>query len=747
MKQLPAAILAVALFSFGLPSFVSAQQQQPELLIEKRSEDSVVAMNVKDQIAVATNGVIIKFRHPVHGAGVLVADAARVDLATQEVLASGHVRIQRDDLVWAGENVRYNFATRKMEAVQFRAGGAAPGSPPAFVVGENLGGSQSNNVYSVQHAFLTTDDAAEPANRIRASSITIVPGQYFEARNAVLYMGKVPVFYFPYYTQRLDGRGNHFDFVPGYRSRHGYFLLSTYNWMLDEHLDGALHGDYRTKRGGAGGADFNLHLGPWGESTVRYYYAHDQDPTQGGDNAGYDIPADRQRVDFSYRAEPATNLHVLSRVRYQTDARMLQNFFEREYRDNPQPNSFLEVNKVTDDFSLDVFAQPQVNEFLETVERLPEVRLTGFRQPVFGTPVYYDSESSVGYYRRQYAVSNDVPTGLDYTASRADTYQQLTLPQTFFGWLNVIPRAGGRFSYYGEASGPGGTNAETTRAIFNTGAEVTFKASQTWAGTTNRLFALDGLRHIIEPSVNYVYVPDVSHGPDELPQFDTELPSLRLLPIEYPDYNSIDSIDSQNVIRLGLRNRLQTKRGGQLQNFIYWDVYTDWRLQPENGQSTFSDLYSDLVFRPRSWLTLEAQNRFDLDAGQVRLSFVNLVLQPNDRWSWAIGHLYVRDDLNPTPTALQAGNSSLTSTFYFRVSENWGLRARHQYEVSENWLQEQDYGIYRDLRNWTAAIVLRLRDNHTSEDDIGVAFTFSLKAAPKHKVGGDAVNPGQLLGY
>lgn len=746
MKQLSAAILALALLSFAFPfSLLAQQQSEVELKIEARSGESAVAFNTEKNTALATNGVIVRFKHPQYGNAVLVADEARVDFAKQEVVASGKVRIQRDDLVWAGENVRYNFMTRKMEAVQFRAGGSLPGTPPAFVAGENLGGSQSNNVYSVQHAYLTTDDQAEPGNRIRASSITIVPGKYFEARNAVLYMGKVPVFYFPYYTQRLDGRGNHFDFVPGFRSRYGYFLLSTYNWTLDEHLEGALQADYRTKRGGAGGADFDLHLGTWGDSSFRYYYARDREPTE--DNAGFNIPADRQRIDFSYQAQPFTNLYVLSRVRYQSDERIIQNFFEHDYRENSQPSSFFEVNKVTDNFSLDVYAQPRVNEFFETTERLPDVRLTGWRQPVFGTPVYYESESSVGYYRRFFAVTNDISTGLDYAAPRADTYHQLTLPQTLFGWLNIIPRAGGRLSYYGEATGAGGTNSGATRALFNTGAEVTFKASQTWAGTTNRLFALDGLRHIIEPSVNYVYVPEVQPKPAELSQFDSELPSLRLLPIEFPGYNSIDSIDSESVIRLGLRNRLQTKRGGKVQNFIYWDVYTDWRLQRLNGQPSFSDLYSDLVFRPRSWLALESQTRFDLEQDQFRLSFLNVTLQPNDIWSWSVGHLYVRDDLNPTPTALQAGNSSLLSTFYLRVNENWGFRARHQYEVREGWLQQQDYSVYRDLRSWTAALTFRVRDDPTGSDDWGVAFTFSLKAHPKYKVGSDSVLPAQLLGY
>jgi hypothetical protein len=43
-------------------------------------------------------------------------------------------------------------------------------------------------------------------------------------------------------------------------------------------------------------------------------------------------------------------------------------------------------------------------------------------------------------------------------------------------------------------------------------------------------------------------------------------------------------------------------------------------------------------------------------------------------------------------------------------------------------------------------LTCRFRNNGDRSDDFTVAFTFSLKAAPKFGVGGDAVHPSQLLG-
>ena len=150
---------------------------------------------------------------------------------------------------------------------------------------------------------------------------------------------------------------------------------------------------------------------------------------------------------------------------------------------------------------------------------------------------------------------------------------------------------GGRFTYYSPAEGPGATTTNEDRWVLNTGAELSFKASQTWPGIKNDFFELDGVRHIIEPSINYAYVPRPNVQPQDLPQYDYELSnSLELLPLDFPDYNAIDAIDAMNTVRFGLDNRLQTKRSGDIVDFLNWDVYADWRLRHDAGVTTFSDV-------------------------------------------------------------------------------------------------------------------------------------------------------------
>lgn len=680
-------------------------------------------------IAIATNRIVVRF-----GGATLTANTATVDKESGEAVAEGQVRIEHEGQLWAGERAEYNFKTGKLAAENFRAG-----QNPFFIRGDLLLGEKNANVYLGGKTDFTTDDYADPGFHIRTKRLVIIPDEYIEARDAVLYVRNVPVFYYPYYRRRIARDPNNFVFVPGYRSLYGPYLLTSYNWYWNDQLDGTLHLDVREKRGFGVGPDFNYTLpGTFGEGTFKSYYTHDNKPGVDFNKAAVDD--ERQRIWFTHRATLRTNLTAKVAVRYQSDPLFIRDFFESEYRKNVQPATFAEVNQLWSNFSLDLLGQAQANSFFETVERLPDLRLTGFRQQIGSTPLYYDSETSAGYFRRRIST----PGANDFEAFRGDTYHQITVPQTLFGWLNILPRVGGRFTHYGEAQGNAARTRAEDRAIFNTGAEITFKASALWPGLKSRFWEIDGIRHIMEPSLNYGYVPRPNRRPRELPQFDYELPTTRLLPIEFPDYNAIDAIDSQNVIRFGLRNRLQTKRKLGVDDLVYWALYADWRLRPREDQSTFSDVFSDLDFRPFSWLLLNSETRYDLRNKLWRQANHSLTLTPGVRWSCQIGHRYLREIPG---FGRESGNNLIFSTIYYRFSENWGVRAFHYFEARSGVMQEQQYSLYRDLRSWTAALTFRVRESRARPTDYTVAITASLKAFPRFKLGDDSSKPSLLLGY
>jgi hypothetical protein len=120
-----------------------------------------------------------------------------------------------------------------------------------------------------------------------------------------------------------------------------------------------------------------------------------------------------------------------------------------------------------------------------------------------------------------------------------------------------------------------------------------------------------------------------------------------------------------------------------------------------------------------------------------------LTLSPNDRWSWSLGHYYLRDSPD---LGFPEGYDQIRSTLYVKLNEDWGLRFSHRYDLRNTFLQEQGYTLYHDLRSWTAALTFRVRENLDGRTDYGAAFTFSFKALPRFRMDDDRTKPSLLLG-
>lgn len=642
---------------------------------------------------------------------------------TGEVRAEGEVRLYRGGELWSADALSYNFQTRTVQSGPFRAG-----LKPLLVGGASLSAGLTNQVHTATGAFVTPDDFQTPGYRVRARQLTFVPGEYIEARGATLLLGRVPVFYLPRYRYAFDRPPAGWEVKPGYRSVFGPYLLSAYHWSPLTNLQTSVRLDLRQRRGVGTGLDLQSALGVLGTNDLATYFTYDFEP--GTNSIGQELNPHRWRVRYSHSTLLRSNLTFRGQLYAQSDEFVTRDFFERQHRENPQPQSFANLNQRWDNFTLDVLAQGQLYDFYETVERLPDLRFTGTRQQLGVSPFYYESESSAAWLRRRFAYDSQP----HYAAMRADSFHQLLLPRTFGGWLNVTPRVGGRFTWYGEQEGRDTVLEATDRWVFNTGAEFSTKASRLWRGAESRLLDVHGLRHIVEPSVNYVFVPDPSVEPPRLPQFDYEMNSFRLLPVDFPDYVAIDSINAQNALRLGLRQRLQTLRDGALENLLHWNLLLDWRLDPRPDQRTYGDLYSEFEFRPRSWLLCSSQVRYDLNESTLRLAYHTLSVEPNDRWSWRLAHRYFAGWPGEGP---ESGNNLFINSVRFKLNENWSLRAVHYFEARDGNLDEQFYVLQRDFRSWTGALVFRLRNPRVGDEDYSIGAMISLKAAPRYSLNSD----------
>lgn len=674
----------------------------------------------------------------------IYADYARYDNTTKVVYVEGNVRIYRGAELYVGDSGAYNTETREIEANKLRTLDF-----PYFLGGEKIQ-TIGENASLVQKGSFTTHDAENPDFQLRATTVRVYENDRVIMKNVTLYVGRVPIFYWPYVYQSLDDA---FSFVvsPAYMSSWGPTLLSRLTFPITDDIKGNVRLDYRARRGVAGGFESEMKYGKTKNSfaKLRTYFVRDENPQVNRTSLPRGtIPQDRYRLSLEDRTNFGGGFSGFATLTKLSDDLILQDFFPAEFRLNPRPENIVAVNRYNPRYVITAYSRFKLNEFHEVTERLPEIALDITRQPVLGTGIMYEGEASFVNLRRNFPAFFQE---IDYSAVRADTFHQFLYPQTYFGWLSIVPRVGVRGTYYSrtrDVTGVPRGNSENPllpeflleparrdrfplvygeerfRFLVNAGAEASFKISRTWENVQSRRLGLDGLRHIAQPFTNFSYVSGDNSDPAEILQFDRYQPSTRLRPIDFPQFTTIDSIDEWTIARVGVRNRLQTRRDDTTINWMELETFFDVNINNPYDRGDYSNVYNNFRFNPVPWVGFAVGSQTPMLGNGFTEINTGIRVQPIPALQLNFGHRF----LNENPFF---GNSSLYElSGYYRINDHWAVGAYDRYEASTGFLEEQRYTIYRDLTSWVASLGAVIRNNGGVKE-YGVLLTFTVKALPK----------------
>jgi len=703
-----------------------------------------------DGVAVAEDNVQIHFR----GTDIY-CDYAEYNPETREVLLVGNIRIYNDEQVLNGQRAVYNLESRQIRALDFEGG------DQVFKFSTLSMRAPTLKQFRARSLTLTTSDSSQPDYRLRAKSARIYPDDRVILSNATLYVGETPVFWFPYVYAPIGEMG--WDIKPGFNSTWGAFLLLGYRFPLTTKTDATVHFDYRSERGVAGGIDLESVYGPSDKSTAkfRFYYADDTDPTI--NNTAFqrtDEPeTGRWIVSFQNRLVVNDDVYATADINAISDQYFLQDYFPSEFVLDPQPDNNVSGNWLTENFQFNILARWQMNDWQEVTSRLPEFTWTAKQAPLFGLPIFYDGQTRLGYLERQYpdGATPEYITQLQeavynpslfasqpitstselqsYSAVRFDTFHQISYPNTYFGWLSITPRLGFRGTYYSrtgnsEAVSLGGEyDGGVFRPIVNAGLEVSFKLSAKYENIQSTFFGLDGLMHVIQPYGNFAYVGNMGPSPDEILQFDRLVPSTILPSLDFPQFSAIDSIDTSSIMRLGVRNRLLTRRDNDTFAWFTLDTFVDVNFDNPylDDPGALSNLYNNITFSPVPWFNLGMFTQIPISEGDGSFTDVNTYLrwQPIRDLSFTLSQRY----LNGNPYFQD--DSQASGGVFWRINDNWSVSLYEQYEFNTQVMQYQRYFINRDLTSWVASIGAEVRDNEGGDQQFGFMFMMTLKDAPQ----------------
>jgi len=705
--------------------------------------------------AIADTDVVIRY-----GDATMYCDHAEYNADSHDIFLKGNVKFYRDRYAFFADRAVYNTQTKELKMANF-------GGPkqPFEVVGDDLL-SLTENQYTIFNGFITTSDSSKPDYQLRARQMRIYGNDRIILSNVTLFIGQTPVFWFPYIYQSLNNQFS-YNLEPGYNSNWGGYLNTSITFPITKNVSGTVELDLRSSRGPALGFNVNFKLDEWQTSgRLQIYGLNDLDPNRNETSLDRaPISAGRYRILYQSRSYITSDLSAVVDFNKLSDRYFLQDFYPGLFSYDPQPDTYTELVKSGEAYTLAAVTRAQANNFQETVERLPDLSWEVARTPLFNGPIFYEATTSGALLHRAF----EAPTGIqnldiqngalnpDYQTFRFDTFHQLTYPHTYFGFLSVVPSVGIRGTYYSRTGSfvesdvsnplPQGQlteNGPRFRFTLNAGVEASFKLSRAYEGIQKRWLGLDGLRHVIQPYADLSWVSQPTVKSSDVLPFDQFIPSTDRQPIDFPEFVSTDSIDRWTILRLGIRNRLQTRRDNSTLNWLDIDSHVDVNFDNPLAQAIppgvttvsrsnplapsrelFSNVFNRARLQPVPWFYLSVDSQIPLlNPGFWQIStFFDWLVNPNIELR--IGHTYLQSN----PFFQDA--SEVTFYSYLRLNDNWGFSIYENYDFKAGILNQQTYTLHRDLSSWVGALGLNIKNNGSGKTSVELVLSFTLKELPR----------------
>ena len=422
----------------------------------------------------------------------------------------------------------------------------------------------------------------------------------------------------------------------------------------------------------------------------------------------------RGRTVLKHRHDFSPGYQLRAEIGYVSDRNFLEQYYEREWDTQKDATTglWLERNIRTNSFNLT--ADAQVNDFFTQTSGV-NFTWTTLGQPILNNRAIWHGRTQGGYLRMRPA---EAPVNVVDAAKfdplaweapvdgiRVGTRQQVEIPLQI-GPVKVVPYVLGDATYWQEAL----DGNDLMRVYGQTGIRASLPMWRVDPSIQSVLWNVNGLAHKVSFDLD-AYYADASQDLDELPLYDPldddsqehfrrrfAFDTFGILPggdvpVRFDERNyafrsglqgsvtgPTEIADDLSAIRLGVRQRWQTKRGvpGR-QHIVDWitlDMQTT--LFPNANRDNFGSDFGmfDYDFR---WfvgdrLSLVSDGYFDFFSQGLRTaSFGANISRPE------IGNAYVGYRMIEGPISSNILSGALT----YRMSDKWGVKAGGQVDFGE----------------------------------------------------------------
>jgi len=648
--------------------------------------------------------------------------------------------------------------------------------------------------FSAWGAQVTTSRLEEPSYHFSAGEITfedfqtqtfnprtgeaeIDHRQLAESRGNTVYVGGVPVFYWP--TIAIDLSKPSF-FVDGIRVGNDSVFGTQVMVDLDAYqifgirdspqgTDWGLSVDYLSDRGLGHGTDFQYDrpefFGFAGQATGLWEYWGIKD--RGLDNLGLGRRMIVPEKDYRFRllGRHRQRLHngweVTGEAGWAGDRTFLEQYYETEWDQEKDPRTGLRLKRFADNRALSIEANGQVNNFFTETQWLPRADHYWLGESLLGDRLTWFEHSQAGYANLNNAtaptnatlaaqVNDGLPweVGSGQQGERLVTRQEIDLPLSI-GPVKVVPFALGELAHWGEAL----DGSDLQRAYVHTGVRASVPFWAVFPAFHDPLFNLHGLAHKVVFDAEFAYA-DANQNFGDLPLYDplddiaiTEVrrrvfdatlsPTItdpKFFPTTYALRSglqgwvtspSTEVADDLMTLRMGMRHRWQTKRGAAgKQHIVDWltiDSNVTWF--PDQKRDNFGQDFGlfdyDIRWHLGDRFTILSDGAADFFGNGLGMVSAGVLLNRPSRGNAYLG---VRSISGPIKSNV------VLASYSYRLSPKWISTAGTAVDFSDAGNIGQSFSMTRIGESLLVTVGFNVDEG---KDNVGAKLMVEPRALPK----------------
>jgi len=300
------------------------------------------------------------------------------------------------------------------------------------------------------------------------------------------------------------------------------------------------------------------------------------------------------------------------------------------------------------------------NRPLRGVERIPEINYTFNNQEIGKTGFYAKSSNTFSdlSYRNYPQTINDKTLRFDSNSDISHPFK--------VGFIKFNPHVGGEETYYSRTAVEDQNNI--IRGMFRSSLDMSTSFYKIMPNVHTNFAGMDvnGLRHVITPTVTYLYQARPTYPWYNLNQYD-----------------GIDDLYRIHQFEFGLENKLQTKRNGQIVDLLRVLVSSNFGLKGTTtgypaqltglgatGRRGFNPVVVNADFHPTNWLTFHDDTEYDYHFGHINTENFDGEIH-GDNWSAALGNLFTRTE-----------SDQITTQFKYRLNPKWAFSIYNTFPIT-----------------------------------------------------------------